>query len=944
MSNRSLKGIVKSKVKNIKNGKENQRGILEIKKGGSFVAYVDEDCIGKDTLKSEQKNILDKVKWILIRKDVWDEYKKDYPSLQERSKNLLGTDHIKLYKTGRTINISLDDFSTSRGQILVLIPYIYYPEYYWKGQAIRCVLLEEKKIDWVNVDSPPKIKYSNFYKPLHVYGQAVQVKMRTHLFPHPDSNEIINFKFTVYSENNKEVHTVEKEIKSKVGEYNIYTKFPITIDPSWKKKSMHQPNQTMKYYIKVTSSFGTATIHTPNFIYPEYDSQEYLPYLYFDKEQNEWIESETRGYIEVFYKKQTEILRDWEKAKTAQIQSIGDVKYNKKEFDPCGYSKIIIKEKENTKRDPLVIFDEKDKDTENFIDNTQQGFDIVAGDKTKNVVIITVEGLHNGSAYACSGVMLPKGKMHDTWEDVFQMENAYAVKRHQENWVKNSRKTYNDKYLSIKKKKDNIQTQYGKSRFSPHPYTVYDKEEDPTHQDQLKKTGTAINNENKHDTDVVLKSDKEYTPNTKQGLIKGENYEKVGDNGLELSLNYHYNKTFLEGTAVSSELTDTLWLFNYFWLSKDLAQQYFVPISTCRYPNQIARVNVYPDIKWNLVLEVGSTEAYDYSHTNMSYESGQFKKHQEKSIKTGQARRWLNQAFYFSVSLKATTGNIEKQLGVKYEDKIETILKVFTAIKDVLDSISGVKKINKARAAKAVTKKVGGKFLPVTFQIDYPAINLSGNWELAPNYKKEKNYQITTTGLLKFGFSPLIKGTGKLDLITCSEYIPEAGPVIAGLRMQLSLYGIDPFLNLYAFGQIDLNGEIHLNKEDIANIDCKTTVGLGVELGVLVAQSVPNIKFTTTDGKKDVTKKDDDDLFSVEAEVSGKGETSVIFDAKRGVSRKGVFFELSAGFGGLDVYLTAKAKVQAGSWSTNTGFQDKPFKILKPQPEILKGRHYIIKS
>jgi len=64
---------------------------------------------------------------------------------------------------------------------------------------------------------------------------------------------------------------------------------------------------------------------------------------------------------------------------------------------------------------------------------------------------------------------------------------------------------------------------------------------------------------------------------------------------------YNYNRTILEQyrnyTAAS---LDKLWIFNYFRLTESKAQIFFVPVTKCRYPNQIARVRVFPDIQWGI--------------------------------------------------------------------------------------------------------------------------------------------------------------------------------------------------------------------------------------------------------------------------------------------------------------------------------------------------------
>ncbi|MBD8083102.1 hypothetical protein [Chryseobacterium caseinilyticum] len=66
------------------------------------------------------------------------------------------------------------------------------------------------------------------------------------------------------------------------------------------------------------------------------------------------------------------------------IQYIWDIDYTQREFDPCGYSKITIKNKEDASRS-LIIFD-KTKPA-NEIDKTEHAFAFIAGENRKEITI-----------------------------------------------------------------------------------------------------------------------------------------------------------------------------------------------------------------------------------------------------------------------------------------------------------------------------------------------------------------------------------------------------------------------------------------------------------------------------------------------------------------------------------------------------------------------------
>lgn len=58
------------------------------------------------------------------------------------------------------------------------------------------------------------------------------------------------------------------------------------------------------------------------------------------------------------------------------------------------------------------------------------------------------------------------------------------------------------------------------------------------------------------------------------------------------------------------------------------------------------------------------------------------------------------------------------------------------------------------------------------------------------------------------------------------------------------------------------------------------------------------------------------------------------------LAKEGIYFEPSIGFGGMVVIVTAKASV----WKMGVGFEDKPYELIKPEPDLLKDRFYIIKA
>lgn len=293
--------------------------------------------------------------------------------------------------------------------------------------------------------------------------------------------------------------------------YNSYyeTSFPIEIE--WKKDQTSKKNFTVVLEIyKVWEE--------PGMIYGTNSKEERVNYRNFADEPTNDLEvydSELLGLKDIDDKKfissrfiVSEELMDHyltriEQEKNNMIQYIGDIKYTKREFDPCGYTKITIQDKEDKERDPLIIFDETKPANE--IDETNKIFSIIAGDTRKNITV-TLDDLQTKNQF-CQGLLLDEGEKHTKYKNVFQVDKVFAA--------------YHD----------------GKA------YPTYG---DDDHQRQQKEAGNTITEANKHDTDV-RKSDKAASnPKVAQQWIDKVDYEILNDQEILLKLRYLYNKTAFE--------------------------------------------------------------------------------------------------------------------------------------------------------------------------------------------------------------------------------------------------------------------------------------------------------------------------------------------------------------------------------------------------------------
>lgn len=649
-------------------------------------------------------------------------------------------------------------------------------------------------------------------------------------------------------------------------DYNYRFNGSFPIDIAWKKGENKQKEFTLAVEVYRKDKDGQKLVTTKNFA-----SEPTMDLVQYDKSVLKLKDLDSKASESSRFMVSEELMDSYlnrvEVQKVNQIQYIGDIRYTRKEFDPCGYSKIIIKDDGDKERTPFTAFDEDTLATNG--DKTGDAYGIVAGEKKKDVSI-TVEKLENKNVL-CNGLLLPSGQKHNTPSNIFLLDRVIAAER---------------------------------------TSTGYTTVNDPSQ---------------KNDTDVI--PDKNKAPSKDVTEVQLLESEFKGENQVVLKLNYFYNKVWMERNLGNNAASQFMWMFNYFWLSDDLAQTYYLPVSTCRYPNQIAKVKVYPDMEWEFSLKLSSDVPEVYSHTNMPT-GVTSKQNRVKTLAATNNRRFLNADVSFDLAIKAKTGDFSREIAAGYAAKIEPFLKALVKVKETLDEITGVTKAKNGMAAK-LASKLPFKMLPITFQMDYPVISIVGSWKLEPD-KKNVNL-VRRTGSVSLGFTPLIKATGKLDLIACAEFIPVAGQVIKAVRTAADVVGVEIWFNLYAFGQIDLKANITLGQEHgVEPLEASTTVGIGAELGVKATADVPKISFSaeTTDD------------FAVELEASAKGETSLIFSGKRGISNEGMYIEAGIGFGGLLVFVTAKAKI----WRAKVGVDNEAYELVEPKPDMLKGRYYYIKN
>ncbi|WP_026449532.1 hypothetical protein [Aequorivita capsosiphonis] len=477
--------------------------------------------------------------------------------------------------------------------------------------------------------------------------------------------------------------------------------------------------------------------------------------------------------FKVRYETMDVILDQYEAKKNNMFAVVGDIEYVSMETEPCKYSKITIEHK--SRMEPYVLFDEYAK-TNRVIDHTDLVFGIVAGD-TKEKITIKAEGLEIQSYQAsgekppvCLGIntrrRIRNGKvktkkvkhkkeeefLHNTIEDVFNMQQAYIL------FPENRMVTTGDTNIDAGDKTIDISSQ-------------------------------------------------------------GIDYKPL-KNGIELEIEYLYNKnydnrilnflaqdaTFLKGGAMS--IIEKAWLIKYLLKvvkNENVFQSYYIPIGTCRYPNQLAKIRVYPDMKWAINFNYNIKDPLYYENTNGMLDyynksqskgeqfpilsddpSGNIKKKRDAAIKkkisaelSGELNLNLTD-FKLFVECEYSGGKKEI-IGDTFAEKFRGMLSPIVWVKDKMDSVLGVtdaaieserlKKVAKPGLLKRLNE------LPMSFTLHAPAVGFG----VGIGYGATQGYKVGYELEGKIIANPIIAADVTLDVLALGSKFKPWGAIIDAL-------------------------------------------------------------------------------------------------------------------------------------------------------------------
>lgn len=410
------------------------------------------------------------------------------------------------------------------------------------------------------------------------------------------------------------------------------------------------------------------------------------------------------------------------------------------------YSKIL-EEKEKAKNNTIqyigdIEYSHKNNESCSFSQITIQSGDTTAtifdeNEKVKDItneftyelivganpteVLISVNKLRTPPLANCKGTLLPDGEKHDKWENVFQMQSVLPSYRN----------------ILGKREADNFGQQFS-----------------------LKPSDNVA---------------------AIQGLEYKKHYFKETESSIRLHLGYIYDKAIRDGKwGGNLVVTDlSLWMFNYLWLNSKHAQTYFVPISTCRYTNQIAIIRLFPNIEWEIAFLVtllpGFTRKLRYKRQKVNaihrdYDFTYIQKDLSIETKAEGELGW-------SIQAKCIIDGIENSVNFKkIEQNIDAVINTYNSSKKILDQLNpnGINFSN----SPAVQKRV----IEIDFAIDPPNIGFA----LSQKFDKARNGRLVPCYKGAFRADPLIGITVSVDLVPLIGKIPYIGTIIDWILKILS--------------------------------------------------------------------------------------------------------------------------------------------------------------
>lgn len=616
---------------------------------------------------------------------------------------------------------------------------------------------------------------------------------------------------------------------------------PISIELDWKDKfhKKHKEQPTKKYYVMVVIENKKAK--TRYFYYP-------TDIEWYKTEKNKIERIPTSHFFAVKYNSNEYIIAENEQKKNNMIQYIGDIEYSQKENNPCAFSVITVDD--GSKK--IEIFNEFNLGAK-VNDNTKRYVDIICGDEAVKKIKVEAKFIKekggnkeavrtHKNGFKCHKI-LNDNKKHDGIEDVFKM-----------GWIVGQ-------YVPSKDSKAFFEKYYKMLNISKRPSFFHpsNSANAPKFKSDQDAKGVAVSEEEQNQykgitvANIQGLTDSDYKIDEKSDSITLNlkyNYNKSYDNEL---LNYlaHDQKVFLLNEL--GEAVSNIWVFRYLLKlikKEDLYQTFFVPVTTCRYPNQIAQIRVFPDMKWvlNFNFNIKNPIYYKETPTQLEYFdrgnnefddlSGNIRRANESAEKKREATRSHLSKSEFGLSLICETGGSEPiEVSKAFSEKIRNTFGPLFSVIDFLDSLLGISKAKEEDHAQATSnsnyvKRKGLRALPISFEIKPPSLGLG----IGIGYETTTNRNISWGIEGRIIANPIIGADVRLDLLALGSKIKPWGLILDIL--EISAWATEALSG----GRLEVDYKLEIVFESDINL-CGKKTGEDPETKESTYEKYGNIKY-----------------------------------------------------------------------------------------------------
>lgn len=783
-----------------------------------FVVENNSQILGEKT--TDPESTIAKTKWAFILSWLWGE------AVKTNENEVLplwadlggGKDTIselgigKQYKAGKTIEITPDQNDIWLGSFHRMEVFSTRPN---KGLFFNFVTIDKPKIYLAYFDKQiikPEVKNFTINDGYYSYGEVIKFYVATHMLPlkigeqysekygkvdTETSFENLEFEIELTDENHSPLleepilkgklidyspHVKEAEGHTRIsnGTANIQYEFPILIDTKW-KDDIHTKEQKTKAYSVTIKITNTETKKEYSYT-PDVSN---LRRVADDK--RDFDDFEVSPIFMVKYESMDTILSQMEDRKNNMIQYIGDIDYNYRETNPCAYSKITI----NNGEKDFEIFNEYALTGKEIKDKTQGYLDVVCGDKETKDIKVTAKFLPSKggkeehvrtdkNGFKCQ-MILNDGNPHSGIRDVFKMD-----------WIVGQYKPSTDPQYYLQKL-------LGTKNNNSFPMVYH-----PANQDKAPKLLASEIPEDQEMKgtplpDNIINVYKALTVAGIQGLAEETDYTiSEADDSITLKLKYNYNKSYdnkilnyLYGEqeyltkGIFSDNYKNIWVVRYLqkWINNEqIAQSYFVPVTTCRYPNQIAKIRVFPDMKWVINFNYNiETPLYYKANTPLIEHYSGFNEGKINSSNNNKRKEILDKkisnGLQHYVGRKTTFGlyveceisgeddviKLGDDFGEKYREMCAPLFFLVESLDNTL-GISDAEEENRHLLNSPATKKgLLGRLstLPMSFELNPPSLGLG----VGIGYASSQNGIITYELDARIKAEPIIGAKVTLDIL-----------------------------------------------------------------------------------------------------------------------------------------------------------------------------------